>query len=227
MATPNSSSDPGPSRNPYDAPDARLTPSARENSRPSKTTRANGGAPAPFAVDCVCGRTRGVTSAQAGSIVPCDCGAEIKVPSLGRLRELAGQGRYESGPLDTIRRMIATGELPPGKVCVWTGEPSDDLLDVWVKIPQMERSEVGKESSPWMILLLGFWALPLIWARKGKGFVEASHTVIKLPLRVTLAAQWKVRSLEAWRLKRLLRKTPEYAELLDRNPLAQVGCDPP
>jgi hypothetical protein len=46
--------------------------------------------------------------------VRCGCGNEVTVPSLGRLREATGQGRYESGPVDTIRRMIET----PGPVIV-------------------------------------------------------------------------------------------------------------
>ena len=45
-------------------------------------------------------------------MVTCTVGDLVKVPSLGRLRELSGKGRYESSICDTIKRMVASGELP-------------------------------------------------------------------------------------------------------------------
>jgi hypothetical protein len=59
-----------------------------------------------FSIDCDCGRQISVQASQAGTTIPCDCGATLRVPRLSRLRELAGQGAYESGTIDTIQRML-------------------------------------------------------------------------------------------------------------------------
>ena len=56
-----------------------------------------------------------VTVAQAGTEVNCQCGRVVSVPLLSKLRQLSGQEAYETGTIDTINRMIRTGELPWGR----------------------------------------------------------------------------------------------------------------
>src|SRR4051794_36101257 len=55
------------------------------------SSRGRSATAAQFSLDCLCGRTIAVLASQAGSKVRCDCGAELDVPSLSRLRDLAGK----------------------------------------------------------------------------------------------------------------------------------------
>jgi len=75
-----------------------------------------------FNLDCTCGRSVSVSAGQAGTTVACECGQTVAVPSLGRLRELAGRGRYEAGTIDRIHGMLKNGQLPAGDRCAVSGE---------------------------------------------------------------------------------------------------------
>ncbi len=97
--------------NPYAAPQSRLGPSAagsRDKFQGRSLTSA------PFSVECSCGRAIGVNASQAGSTIRCECGDDVAVPSLGKWRESAGKGRYESSLSDTIlSREIRMGRAHP------------------------------------------------------------------------------------------------------------------
>ena len=65
-----------------------------------------------YQVECRCGNPVAVTADQAGTTVRCQCGESVPVPSLSKLRAAVGLGSYESGAIDTIRRMMDEGTLP-------------------------------------------------------------------------------------------------------------------
>jgi hypothetical protein len=168
--------------------------------------------------------------------IRCDCGSEIRVPSLSSLRELSGIAPYESSVLDTIQGMVERGELPEGEVCAFCGEPTLDTLGVHVVVPRAFEQVEG----------LGAWLLTLLWSPLFSwGFIPVvagifqglfGRTVpieesilthqnarsVYTPLRVASRHHGKVRRGSQRRLKRLLRTVPVYAKLLDENPIVRI-----
>ena len=172
-----------------------------------------------YHVACSCGASIPVTAAQAGAEVECPCGARVPVPRLSALRTQAGLGAYESGPIDTIRRMIAEGALPWGKVCAVSGRPTDDVIELHV---QCERSYSPRGSSP---LVLYFWPLLALidGARSERREILGRDTVVCVPLRVAQDFHHRLARRTGQRtLRRLLRGVPVYARLLQEYPQARV-----
>jgi hypothetical protein len=224
MTTPNPPLRGGSPGNPYEPPRAEVDLSLQESpgwfDRPV-TARPPSAPAARFSLDCRCGRTVTVAAAQAGSTVRCDCGAEVTVPSLGRLRELSGKDRYESGTGDTIHRLIQEGELPAGRACAFSGEPTDDVLPLEVLVPRVFKRPEGEEEQVLATFgLLGYFFYGLF---RHPEIVEEHAIKVPTPLRVAGWHHPKVRRISQRRLKRLLRTMPVYAKLLDENPYARVS----
>jgi hypothetical protein len=177
-----------------------------------------------FSVECSCGRALAVQTTQAGTTIVCPCGAQVKVPSLSKLRELAGQNAYEVSTIDVIQGMLRRGELPTGGSCAVGGDPTEDVLDLYVEAeriyPAGDRfvyAWLGVLLSP--ILLLGLFQKP----RPDVG----RETIVPTPLRVAAAYHPRGRRSGQKALKRWLRSVPIYAKLLEEYPRARVGIGTP
>jgi hypothetical protein len=178
-----------------------------------------------YRLECGCGRPVAVTTADAGTTIACACGEEIRVPSLSELRANAGLGAYESGAIDTIRRLMSEGTLPWGDTCAQSGLPTRDILHFHV---QCERTHAAQERSRLEVLvvvLLGFWALLLTMGAE-EGDARGRDTAVSVPLRLRREYH---RGLARWgtqrRLRRLLRTVPIYARLLDEYPRATIRVE--
>jgi hypothetical protein len=227
MATPDRERRGESGTNPYEPPKAAIDPSLQEPSRWLERPFTERRRPAPaaqFSLDCPCGQTVTVAASQAGSAVRCACGAELKVPSLGRLRELSGKDRYESGPGDTIRRIIQSGELPAGRTCVLSGQPTDDVLLFEVLLPKFFKYQAAEDYSKLFVLmaLLGWLGMLLLGLFSRPKFDAEGALTVQAPLRIAARYHSKVRRMGDWRLRRLLRTVPVYALLLGENPFARV-----
>jgi hypothetical protein len=203
-------------------------PGARESASPQ------------FLVDCTCGRKVPVGAGQAGSMVACDCGCEIRVPSLSRLREQSGIAPYESGTADTIQGMVERGELPAGEVCAWLGDQTLDVVYLSIVVPRAFEHQEGIAG----LFLAGLWAplvssgvasflisfLPELFGptRPVEDAVLEHHKarIVLAPLRVASQHHAKVRRASQRRLKRLLRSVPIYAKLLEENPIVRIVARP-
>ena len=175
---------------------------------------------------CTCGRDLSVELSQAGGEVACECGETIAVPSLSKLRELSGKGAYEAGIIDTINRMIGSGELPWGDRCAVSGEPTSDAIDLYV---EAERVFQGGSNTALIALLAVVCSplLALILAQKPRQDVGRT-TIVHTPLRVAARNQRRVLRWSSQRaIKRWLRSVPVYAELLNDYPRAQVVFELP
>jgi hypothetical protein len=177
-----------------------------------------------FSVDCSCGQTLAVQVAQAGTTVLCSRGAQVKVPSLSKLRERAGQNAYEASTIDVIHGMLRRGELPTGDRCAVSGDPTGDVADLYVEAERTYRDTdnpfyawLGVLVSP--ILLLGLFQKP----RPDVG----RETIVPTPLRVAAAYHPRVRRSGQKALKRWLRSVPIYGRLLEEYPQARVGIGMP
>ena len=198
--------------------------------RPALANAASpGGAGKRYELDCTCGRTIIVGSSQAGTRLTCDCGKEVEVPSLSRLRVSAGDNPYEVSVSDTISRMIAEGELPAGHVCEVSGEPTDDVLELYVLVT---REFIKKKGKLWF-LVLGAALSPIFYlvflAQGGHGKLvpaAGSESAIPTPLRIASRYHKRYRKAGQWRLRRLLRRIPIYEVLLKDHPEGRiVGVD--
>jgi hypothetical protein len=204
--------------NPYRAPKAKLGPRGipeRIVGEPGKR----------YSLDCSCGRRTDVEPSQAGTKLTCECGAEVAVPSLSKLRASTGADPYEVSTADTIRRMIAEGELPAGDVCELSGKPTDDVLELFVLVTR----EFIKREQKWGWLLLAFLVSPLFYlvyglqGAHGKLIPAAgSETAIPTPVRLSSRYHNRFRKASQWRLRRLLRHVPIYAALLKDHPEGRI-----
>ena len=143
------------------------------------------------------------------------------MPSLGRLRELAGKDRYESGVSDTIRRMVQSGELPTRGTCAVSRKPTNDVMKLEILVPRFSKSNEPRDE--WMVLLLGFWAFLYVALFRRQQFHKEGATIVQAPLCVAHRCRTKVERMGQARLKRLIRTVPIYAQLLDENPDSVVG----
>jgi hypothetical protein len=227
MTTPDSDGPAWPPANPYEPPKASLDPPAdapagRLARRGAAARKSPPGV--QFSLPCQCGLAVTVAAGEAGSTVQCDCGADVRVPSLGRLREMVGKAPYESGTADMIRRMVQTGELPAGRTCVVSRTPTDDVLEFRILVPRSFSS--GKSSEQNALLYLWLFG-PLVFlyiSRFRPPKIEEGDAVhVVAPLRVSSRNHSRVRRMSEGRLKKLLRTVPVYAELLDENYLARVS----
>jgi len=174
-----------------------------------------------FTLDCTCGRPVTVNAGQAGTAVTCECGATIAVPSLGRLRELAGRERYEAGTIDTIHAMLRKGLLPAGDRCAVSGEYTQDVVELWV---EAERFYVREESplSNFVAGLISPILIPIVERLRPARPDVGRQTIVPTPLRVAKAHRRRVLTASQRALKRWLCSVPIYAELLREYPRATV-----
>lgn len=110
-----------------------------------------------YQVLCQCGKTIPVKTDDSGTTIRCACGQGVAVPSLSRLRAAAGLNSYESGTIDTIRRMLAEGTLPWGETCAESGWPTKDVIELAVQCERFYAPQDRYLVAVFASLLVGFW----------------------------------------------------------------------
>jgi hypothetical protein len=182
-----------------------------------------------FSVTCQCSKTLEITAAQAGTEISCPCGHKVSVPLLSQLRQLAGQGAYEAGTIDTINRMIREGELPYGDTCAISGYPTKDSYNLYVQCESgwiNGRYKIRYLSAIFSILLLPLGIIHLTLGKSlfAKEYQHRGHERgIYIPLRVRKEYHHKLHRIRSQRkLRKLLCTVPIYANLFDEFPGARV-----
>jgi hypothetical protein len=173
-----------------------------------------------YSLVCSCGRSLSVEASQAGTSVACHCGSQVPVPSISKLRELAGQEPYEVGTIDAIHGMLRRGELPAGDRCAVSGEPTEDFIELYV---EAERIHPGGDNRAYYWLGLLVSPLLLLGILRPPRPDVGRETIVPTPLRVVSAYHPKVRKAGQRALRQWLRSVPVYASLLDEYPRARVG----
>jgi len=135
---------------------------------------------------------------------------------------MAGKGAYESGILDTIRRMVQSGELPTGDMCAVSHAPTADTIDLEILVPKFFKNEEGRDRIA--LLLFGLWGILYLALFRRTTVEEEGASSLRVPLRVAARYHRKVRGMSQRRLRRLLRSVPVYATLLDENPHSRVSA---
>lgn len=179
-----------------------------------------------FVVTCACGQCLAVGPAMAGGFADCDCGARVAVPSLSKLRQQTGADPYESGPIDTIRRMLAVGELPAG-TCAVTGRPTRDVLDLTAivsnHLEQTREARLADTASLSQAGFLGFFFRMLRDDTYDYRPVEGTEILVPTPIYLDARHHRRARKARQDVVKRWLRTVPIYARLLDAFPHALVA----
>jgi hypothetical protein len=83
---------------------------------PAMTTMSS--EPLQVALGCGCGRSVFASTKDAGGVILCACGRAVVVPSLSRLRTLAGRDAFVTNPAEAIEKALRSGENPAGEACV-------------------------------------------------------------------------------------------------------------
>jgi hypothetical protein len=181
-----------------------------------------------YSVPCECGNSVEASATQAGTDIPCSCGRCVSVPLLSRLRQTAGQEAYEAGTIETINRMVRTGELPSGDTCAFSGLPTVDSYNPYVQCESTWLKE-SRSERPWFAIL-AFLFLPfriLGWLLRSSRVEEEPRVMgrdrgVSTPLRVRGEHQPQLRRTNQSKLREMLRTVPIYATLLDEFPKARI-----
>jgi hypothetical protein len=178
-----------------------------------------------YHVLCQCGKQVPVSADDAGTTIHCQCGQSVPVPSLSKLRTTAGVGAYESGAIDTIRRMLDEGTLPWGETCAESGRPTADIIRLVVQCERLHAARDGSAARFLILFFLGpFYILLAMRAQEREA--HGRETMVRVPLRLSreyhrgLARWWAHR-----RRRRLLTTVPVYAALLKEYPKATIRVD--
>ncbi|HEX3150218.1 MAG TPA: hypothetical protein VHR66_19225 [Gemmataceae bacterium] len=177
-----------------------------------------------YPVRCECGHVHHVDATLAGSTLICKCQREVTIPSLSRLKTAAGEKALS--PEVRLEQMLNLGMLPREKNCLLCRRPTADVTHFWATL---ERAFVKKDPSRvWWILILGwlflgwlFVLLILLRARDDRVF--GSDVQLRLPLRVCQDCAPQL--AESRTLFEAVVAVPEYDELLDKYPNAELGLD--
>lgn len=125
--------------------------------------------------------------------------------------------------MDTIRRMIKSGELPAGDVCAMSGQPTLDVIDLIVTVPRglLDRGGIALQ----VLLSVLISPLFMLLSRRFDQTVhgEESERVVRTPMRIAAASRAKVRTASQRKLRSLLRGVPIYAKLLDEHRVVVVS----
>lgn len=172
-----------------------------------------------YELPCECGATVLVTEGSAGSRVACRCGRAVQVPSLKRLREMAGVPTHS--PEFVIERLLLANELPQETACALCGAETTGasycMADCAVRA-MVERPRRWYE--------LGNLAWFLVGAAPYDVRTEAAREhgrdlIFRLPLRVCGACMPRLSEKDT--LLRAVRRTELYRQLLERFPEARVS----
>jgi hypothetical protein len=153
-------------------------------------------------LSCECGAKHPVDEGMAGVSLACVCGRTLVVPSLSRLRELAGLPRYEANPALVLEEMAAAGQLPPMNVCVSCGTQTDEVIDAVAECEKAWRREIHRPG--WLLVLLGWWGFLLRWNQEEREFGKTVTTPVPIRLcRTCRGGEWsqawgKVLRVSAW-----------------------------
>lgn len=109
-----------------------------------------------YLVPCTCGQTLRVGVHQAGSPLQCQCGAEVVVPPLRKLRELpreAGEAAPSPGAWSPRHAVVFGGALLTVLLLAWAGwnfanEPRMPEFDTIRERQLSERTETILENAP-------------------------------------------------------------------------------
>ncbi len=182
-----------------------------------------------FSVPCQCGRSIHVTAAAAGTEVVCDCGQQVSVPGLSKLRTQAGQDAYITNAAEKINAEHNAGREPAGTHCLQCGDLGLNCVEIKIQCEkqQMVASGDGGFRDVLWIIFFG-WVGLLMLAMRARSLEPAARTqghnrVVASHFRLCERCQPNPRKTPPpAKIRRLLQTVPTYAELFQQFPQAEI-----
>lgn len=143
-----------------------------------------------FSVACECGKNHTVSEGSAGSRFHCECGLTVNVPSLVRLRDMAGLAPIEI-PLEfEIPELLESGVIPKSE-CADCGRTPAELVHFVADCEQLHTKSSGGFS--WGMFLITGGRL-FLWEDEVVEF-HGRDTTIRIPACLCVQCHRKLRSL--------------------------------
>jgi hypothetical protein len=179
-----------------------------------------------YPLTCTCGRTLHVPDSAAGGDATCEsCRAIIPVPKLSDLRKASNLGAFETSSLDRMNRLITEGRMPDGNLCMISGRPITDLLEVELLCEKLSYKKSGTNLGL-ALMLGGLWAMTSILMMRKTGEIIEVHgreTTAFVPLRIDREHHKKLMRKRALaKLRELLRSIPAVVDVLTEFPETEI-----
>jgi hypothetical protein len=177
-----------------------------------------------YTITCECGRPLTVQASEAGSQKACSCGRQVSVPSLGKLARATGKPVPTLSAAESVRVLVAAGELPAGTTCVRCQFPTSEVLECSVECERPYIKQRTFWESVLMYMLAPLWLSIIARHYYDEPEVFGRETIVKMPLRMCSNCQALfVGRARASELREALCTVPAYAELLATYPGASVA----
>jgi hypothetical protein len=178
-----------------------------------------------FFVPCSCGEFVTVTEGSAGTNATCVCGQPVQIPSLATLRQLAGMPAHQLSPETVIEHMLLARELPSSTSCAQCGVATDKVTMVRVECERVLQTNTQGATcfgvGGW--LAAPYYAILHALERNSDNdsLEYGRDKIYELPVPLCTKCQPSVTSPAA--LKMALARVPDYRNLLDKFPEANVS----
>ena len=146
------------------------------------------------------------------------------------MRQAAGQSAYEASVIDTIGRLIETGQANWLQACAKCGEPCQRHVDVHVLCETTWKRGKSRAGS-WAFALFSILFLPFGWLialctlgnSQGESRQLGHVRTVSLPLGTCPEHETHLlQSARAYELQSLLLEVPIYTDLFEEYPQAKV-----
>jgi hypothetical protein len=180
-----------------------------------------------FHFRCTCGHELEFAASFAGTLIPCLCGRQVKIPKLSELKRLSGQNADcpVMGIADHLRTMYLDKQLPPGTNCVICHMTTRDTLSCWVECERARASSAGALNGVLAMLFTVISPLHAMHTYSKSLQYEAvgNDLVVRTPLPICENCLHSTRRSES-NIRKLLLGVDLYRELLEAYPGARVGA---
>ncbi len=179
---------------------------------------------------CECGAKVDARFQDAGGQLDCGCGRVVKVPSLSKLRKLAGHDAYTTNAVEAIRKRLNQGQLPAGLNCLVCGAarcPQQNFVAICeATYRKGADSSAGNDIPSLMSKLLLVFAAPrllaLLLMRRNEDVAVQQfgrHTSVEISLPVCDSCVSAGHNTKSGKNARtLMRQVPLYDQLLTEFP---------
>lgn len=181
-----------------------------------------------YAVDCACGKTITVPSAAAGTQVACDCGAEVGVPGLSKLRRAAGQDAYITNAAEKIAAEHAAGREPAGTDCLQCGGASAQTIELEIVCETVSVKKDRWGFTRWVFFLAGGWLVIILHdIAKDRGNksheLRGRHRTVETHIRLCKQCHPNPETApSAGTIQRPLKEIPLFEQLFQQFPAARL-----
>lgn len=187
---------------------------------------------------CECGRPSIARAKDAGGAIHCECGRSVSVPSLSKLRTLAGHEAFVTNPAEAIEKAIRNGENPAGERCVMCGALNPRIYTchatcetTYVKGQNRESNDMGRFFWFTAVFLVSKLLFLTVWWTRIFGFSRQPNEIeirghdvgASFPLPVCDSCSSSAGGVTRAKVaKQIMTKVPMYKAMLDHYPQLEL-----